>query len=132
MLMLMRIAWRNIWRQRRRTLITAGAMAFGVAFSMSIIALAIGLFDDMFRMMVRENMGHVQIHHPDYPKQRALYDTIPGGEELLAQLDALPEVAGGTGRLFGYALLGAGDEAGGAQLIGVLPPLEEAATGVGC
>ena len=130
MRLLMRIAWRNIWRQKRRTWITAGAMALGVAFCMATIALSDGMFADVFRILVRQNMGHVQIHNPVYPKQRALHETIPHGTEVLSQVEALPGLARASGRLYGYALLGVGEKAAGAQLGGVDPEREAPITGI--
>jgi len=132
--LLIRIAWRNIWRQKRRTLITVGAMAVGVAFSLAMIAISDGMYMMAFDLMVSENMGHVQIHHPDFPKQRAIYDTIEDGDGLVAELEALPEVETVSGRLYGFALLGTDDQpdrpgkSAGAQLVGVDPARESALT----
>lgn len=129
--MLLRLAWRNIWRQRRRTLITVSAMAFGVAFCMASIALDDWLFGEVFEILVTRNLGHVQVHAPAFPAQRALNDTIADVDALVARLDALAGATAVTPRLFGYALLAVGDEAAGGQLIGVVPEREHAATGVG-
>ena len=134
MALLIRIAWRNIWRQKRRTVITVGAMATGVAFSLAMIALSDGMYMMAFDLMVSENMGHVQVHHPDFPKQRAVYDTLDGGEALVAELEALPGVERVAGRVFGFALLGTEDtpdrpgKSAGAQLVGVDPAREAALT----
>lgn len=130
MKLLMRIAWRNIWRQKRRTWITIGAMALGVALSMACVAWMDGFFADGFDLMVRQTLGHAQVHHPEYPKQRALYDTIEGGETMVQKLSALPEVKAASGRVFGYTLLAAKDEAAGAQLIGIVPEREAATSSI--
>jgi ABC-type lipoprotein release transport system permease subunit len=119
-----RIGWRNLWRHKRRTLITASAMAFGLAFCMSMIAMVDGVYTDMFAMIVGDVTGHAQIHHPDYPKKRAMWETIPDADALLAELEALPEVEGTTQRLFGYGLLGFEDDSTGTQLIGIDPARE--------
>ncbi len=135
--LLIRIAWRNIWRQKRRTVITVGAMATGVAFSLAMIALSDGMYMMAFDLMVSENLGHVQLHHADFPKQRAIYDTIDDGEALVAELEALPEVEHAAGRVFGFALLGTEDtperpgKSAGAQLVGVDPTREAALTKIG-
>jgi len=129
--MLLKLAWRNIWRQRRRTLITVSAMAFGVAFCMASIALDDWLFGEVFEILVTRNLGHVQVHAPAFPAQRGLTETIADADAVVAQLDAVPGATAVTARLFGNALLAVGDEAAGAQLIGVSPEREQAATGVG-
>ncbi len=128
MWILVQLAWRNLWRERRRSAITAAAMAVGVSFSLVTIALMDGMFDDTFRLLVRQDIGHVQINNPEYPRSQSLYDTIPGADLLLSQLDDLPRLSVATGRLYGYALLGVGDHAAGAKLRGVLPQREARAT----
>ncbi len=134
--MLMRIAWRNIWRQRRRTLITIGAMAAGVGLSMATIAWMDGMYAQAFDLMVSQNLGHVQVHQRDYPASRAIFDTIDGGEALVERLEALPESAAVSGRVHGFALVGT-DERGdrpqkssGVQIIGVDPRREDALTAI--
>src|SRR5690606_21370841 len=119
--LLVRLAWRNLWRHRRRTLITASAIAVGVAMCMATVALQAGMFQRLFSSLVERQTGHAQVHLPAFPRQRALQDTLPDGDALLEALRALPSVASATPRLYGQALLGARDEAIGAQLIGVEP-----------
>jgi ABC-type lipoprotein release transport system permease subunit len=123
-----RLAWRNIWRQKRRTIITVAAMGVGVAFCLASIALTDGLFADSFDVMVRQNLGHVQIHAPKFPKQRALYETITDAHQTLAALDAEPQVAGASGRVFGYGLLALGDKSAAGQLMGIEPQREQKVT----
>lgn len=126
--LLVRLAWRNLWRHRRRTLITASAIAFGVAMCMATVALQAGIFQRLFASLVERQTGHAQIHAPDFPKQRALHETIPGGQALLDELRELPAVSSASPRVYGNALLGAEQEAIGAQLIGVEPEGERALT----
>ncbi len=129
--LLIRIAWRNIWRQKRRTLITVGAMAIGLAFCMSILALTDGVYRDLFDLVVTENLGHAQVHDPDYPKKRAIWETIDDADGLVEDLEAEPTVSLVSARVFGYALLGFEDRAVGAQLIGVDPLREHGMTAIG-
>ena len=126
--MLVRIAWRNIWRQRRRTWITAGAMASGVAFCMGVIALVDGLYLDLFDILVTDSIGHAQIHDAEFPKKRGLHAYITAGEEVTRELEALPQVAHAAPRVYGFALLGTDDKSVGAQLIGIDPAREAALT----
>ena len=65
--MLLTIAWRNLWRQKRRSLVTSLALALGVALSMASICFQDGFYNVMNRVMVQQRLGHVQIHHTDYP-----------------------------------------------------------------
>jgi ABC-type lipoprotein release transport system permease subunit len=127
---LARIAWRNLWRHARRSLITAAAMAVGVAFCMAMLAITDGMYAKMFEVMVEQSLGHVQVHDPAFPGKRSMYATMKGADETLARLDALPGTAAATGRLLGFGLLGGERKSTGGQLLGVIPAREAATTPV--
>ncbi len=128
MTLLMRLAWRNVWRQKRRTLITTVAMAAGLAFCLAMVCLVDGVYIQMFDDVVTKTIGHAQLHHPDYPKKRAVYETIPDAEALLSELEALPQVQGATARVFGHALVGTEERVLGAMLLGIDPAREATMT----
>ncbi|MEN0068078.1 MAG: FtsX-like permease family protein [Myxococcota bacterium] len=121
MMLLISVAWRNLWRHTRRSLITAGAMAVGVALCMAMVAFQDGTFENLFEVMVEQQLGHVQIHHPEYPAGRVLHDTVPDAAALVEQLDGLESTAAVSGRLNGFALVGGEDKSAGAMLVGVVP-----------
>jgi ABC-type lipoprotein release transport system permease subunit len=122
------IAWRNLWRHARRSLITATAMAVGVAMCMSMLVVTDGMYAKMFDVMVEQSLGHVQIHDPGYPGKRSMYATLKDADALLARVDALPGTAAATGRLMGFGLLGGEKKSTGGQLVGVMPAREAAAS----
>ena len=128
MTLLMRLAWRNIWRQKRRTFITTAAMAAGLAFCLAMVCLVDGSYVQMFDDVVTQTVGHAQVHHPEYPKKRAVYETIPDAEGLLLQLEALPQVTGATARVYGHALVGTERKVVGAMLLGIDPAREASMT----
>lgn len=116
---LVTVAWRNLWRHRRRSLITAVAMAFGVGMCMATLAFTDGMFESMFEVMVEQQLGHVQVHHPDYPSKRVLHDSIGGAEAVLAEIDAHPDTQASSPRLNGFALIGGEEKSSGAMLVGI-------------
>lgn len=118
------IAWRNLWRQSRRTLITASAMAVGIALCMSMIALSDGLYAQMFDVMVTRKLGHVQVHHHDFPGRRLLYDTVP--QDRFEAISTTDGVTTAAARLFGYGLASSEETSAGGQIIGILPAQEQA------
>ncbi|MDF1562362.1 MAG: ABC transporter permease [Deltaproteobacteria bacterium] len=129
---LTKIAWRNLYRQGRRTIITATAMAVGSALCIAGVALTDGMYNDMFDSLVTASIGHVQVHHPDYPKQKSLYETMDQ-EAVLAKIDALGEesaLRGAAPRAYGFSLLASKNKAGGARLQGILPSREKTVTEV--
>ena len=128
MFVLMAMAWRNLWRNWWRSLLTALAMAMGMALCMWLLAMYAGMFDILREVMIERQVGHVQVHHPDYPGRQGMYDTIPGADEALAAIDALPQTEGVVARMYGTALLGGDARTEGAQLTGVDPVREAEVT----
>ena len=128
--MLLSLAWRNLWRQKRRSLVTGLALVLGVMLSMAVICFQDGFYTEMGRVLIEQRLGHVQVHHPDYPGRRAMHDTLDGADGLVARLDADDSVGDVTVRLKGQMLVGGESKSDGAELQGVIPPLEDAFSNV--
>ncbi|MCB9797628.1 MAG: ABC transporter permease, partial [Alphaproteobacteria bacterium] len=118
------VAWRNLFRHARRSMIAASAMAFGMAICMAMVALTDGMYAQFYEVLITQKLGHVQAHHPDYPTKRQLHLTLEHSDELLAALDADPLVKAASGRLFGQGLLGGAERSTGGRLVGVVPERE--------
>ncbi len=128
MKLLWSIAWRNLWRQKRRSIITAFAMATGVALCMSMVAFTDGMYTDMFEVMVEQQLGHVQVHHPDYPAKGLVFDTLSGRTALLERVDALPGTVAASPKIVGFALLGGDTKSAGGQVVGIDPSRDRQVT----
>jgi ABC-type lipoprotein release transport system permease subunit len=126
----LKVAWRNLARHRRRTMITASAMAVAIAMCMFVIALNDGTYAQLFEVMVEQQLGHVQVHNPAYPGKRVINDTISDADALMERIDALPTTRAAAGRLNGMALVGGSERSAGALLRGVDPAREKAVTGM--
>ena len=116
---LVRIAWRNLWRHRRRTLLTASGMAVAMGFVLCMASFQDGMFDMMADVMVRQQFGHAQVNHPDWPGREQMYDTVP--YDLAKTLQGSVEVQGASGRLFSFALADSDHRSAGARFVGVHP-----------
>jgi ABC-type lipoprotein release transport system permease subunit len=97
---------------------------------MGVMAFQDGFTGQMRRVMVGERLGHIQVHHADYPGRRSMHDALPKASERAAALQARPEVAALTMRLRGPALIGGEVKSVGGVLTGVDPALEEGFTHV--
>jgi ABC-type lipoprotein release transport system permease subunit len=124
--MIWTMAWRNMWRQRRRSLVTASALAVGIALCMSVICFQDGFYETIREVMVEQRVGHLQLHHEDYPGREALHDTLTDAEERIASLKARPEVNRVAVRLKGQGLIGAEVTSQGGLMVGTVPSSESA------
>lgn len=125
---LLTVAWRNLWRHKRRSLITSVAMAVGVALCMATMAFNDGMFGAIFEVMVEQQLGHAQVHHPEWPSLRQQGDTLRDADALVARIEASPGVASASPRMEGFALLGTETKSSGALLVGVDPAREARVT----
>lgn len=118
------VAWRNLWRRRQRTLFTALAMGVGVGLSMGTMALQRGVSLELFDELVTDTLGHVQLHHPQYPSTRRLHDTLKELSALTAQVEGQRGVLSASPRLMSVALVGGAQRSTGALITGVDPVRE--------
>ncbi len=81
-MMLLRMAWLNIWRNRRRTLITAGSVFFAVLLATIMRAATLGVYDNMIDNFVTFSSGYVQVHQKGYWEDRSIDNSFPCGPQL--------------------------------------------------
>ena len=97
-------AWRNLFRQKRRTFITVSAMAVSLMMAIPTWGLVDGLSAQMLHGITRMELGHIQIHDPAYAKGRALQSTLRRPRELLERVRETPGVRVAAPRVHGNAL----------------------------
>jgi len=88
---LLRLAWRNLWRNPRRTFITMAAIAFGYAMLLFVACLMAGLRWQMIENGTCLVMSQIQVHAPGYYPNRPIQKTLGGrqGTDLSAMLAAI-------------------------------------------
>lgn len=97
-------AWRNLFRQKRRTFITVSAMAVSLMMAIPTWGLVDGLSAQMLHGITRMELGHIQIHDPAYARGRALQSTLRRPRALLAKVRKTPGVEVAAPRVHGNAL----------------------------
>jgi len=118
---MMRLAWRNLWRNHRRTLIMLLAIAIGVWAMIFMTALMRGMVDEMIRDGINSLPGYVQIHHTDFRDDPSIDNSIQApGPELLSALEN-PAVAGWSSRVRVPAMISSERDSRGITLLGVDP-----------
>jgi ABC-type lipoprotein release transport system permease subunit len=97
------MAWRNIWRQKRRSAITIGALALAVTLMIFFVAMNVSYMNQMQENVTSLTLGDLQVHHPNYLADQNLHQLVPGADQLLAVLHEHGFAA--SARCFGYGLL---------------------------
>ena len=121
-----RMAWRNLWRNHRRTLIMLLAISVGVWAMIFMTALMRGMVDQMIEDGIDSLPGLVQVHHPAYRDDPSVENSIPlPGPELIDALQSA-EVTGWTTRIRVPAMISSERDSRGLTLLGVDPEGEVA------
>ena len=125
---LAKMAWRNLWRNRRRTYITLSAIVFGVFMAILMMAMQDRNWDDMIRLAARLGAGHVTIQHPGYLDSPTLTRTVQGTDRLKRLAAEDERVVRVVERITGFNLLSTARENIGAGFIAVAPEQEDEET----
>ncbi len=123
-----RIAWRNIFRQKRRTILTVLSIFGGFTLSALSIGWADGTYNRIIDMFTRNRLGHIQIHATGYLDRPSLYKNIPDYQQVGGEIADVPGVQAWSPRLYAAGLASIGDKSSGVQVIGIDPERENIAT----
>ena len=120
---LVQVSWRNIWRNRRRTLLTAGGIIFAVWLLVFMRSFQAGVFAQMADISARAMPGHVQIQHSLYEEEPQMEHTIDEGmaKSRLMHTGHFNFV---SSRLQGSAILSVGDKSTAGMVLGLEPEVE--------
>ncbi len=119
-----RIAWRNLLRNKRRTLITGFSVAFGVLLSVTFTASGDYSYTNMINSSATLGFGHLAIEPPGFNDTPSLARRLAGAGEIRGKVMMLPEVENAYVRIMGQAMFASGAKSVGGQVIGIDPAVE--------
>jgi ABC-type lipoprotein release transport system permease subunit len=122
------LAWRNLWRNRRRTLISAASILFAMSLAWITRAMQNGSYDHMIQSVVGFYSGYIQIHKSGYWDVKSLDRSFTYDESFKTKALAVEHVTRVVPRLEGFALAGYGSSTEGASVIGISPEDEDGLT----
>ena len=123
---LVMLAWRNLWRNHRRTLIMLGAVVVGVWAMIFMTALTMGMVNDMIEDSISVLPGHVQVHNPDYLDDPNIANLLPKPDKEIETIFAPAGFLAWATRIKVPAVLSSERESRGVTLLGIDPQREEA------
>ena len=126
--MILKIALRNIFRQKRRTILTALAMIVGFTLSSLFIGLSDGAYGNIISMFTRNRIGHIQVHREGYLDKPSLYETIDDYPSVGETIQSTTGVEAWTPRVYAAGLGSVGEKSTAVQVIGVDVARETQAT----
>ncbi|HKG54204.1 MAG TPA: ABC transporter permease [Anaerolineales bacterium] len=119
-----KLAFRNLGRNKSRSLLSALAVSIGMALLLLMVSVLEGEMSGALQNTIRLQSGHLQIRPASYEENKISLkweDLIENPEQLVEKLKSLPQITVATPRLTASAILTVGDESKGVQLLGIEP-----------
>ncbi|MBX2877336.1 MAG: FtsX-like permease family protein [Saprospiraceae bacterium] len=126
--MLTKLAWRNIWRNKRRTWITIASILFAVLFGSFMESLQEGAWNNMISNVVNYYMGYGQIHQKGYWEEQVIDKAFALPADKINAIESIDEIGGVVPRLESFGLVSAANITRGALVVGVDPEAEQSMT----
>lgn len=123
--MLVRIAWRNLWRNRRRTIITLVSIAFGFLLSMTFTTLSDGSYGKLIDTAARMGAGHITIEPVGYRAKPGAEHVLTAPARLARTVKTFPGVHATTVRIIGQAMAATAADSTGAGYVAIDPHTEQ-------
>lgn len=127
---ILKMAWRNVWRNRRRTLITSASILFAVFFSTFMVALQAGGWDKLLDNVVNFYFGYAQVQPKGYQNDQSIDLAYPFDDKIRSLPDQDPAIQLVVPRLESFALASYGEKSAGVLVIGTDPEAENRMTGL--
>jgi len=127
-MLIVKLAFRNILRNRRRSLLTLLSMGGGFFLLCLTLSMSEGSYSNIINIFTQDHTGHVQIHKENYLERPSLYKTINHADEIITQLEQQPLVLGVAPRIYSPSLAYGKNKTFPAQVIGIDPDREAKTT----
>ncbi|MEJ2101376.1 MAG: ABC transporter permease, partial [Desulfobacterales bacterium] len=119
-----KMAWRNIWRNPRRTILTVCAITFASVLLVFMLSFQFGSYETMINTAVKISTGHLQIQAEKYLEKKSIRFVISDPDKITAVLDHIPGVAAYSLRGQAFSLISSQNRTYGAVVTGVDPQRE--------
>ena len=118
------MAWRNIWRNPRRTILTVCAITFATVLLVFMLSFQFGSYETMINTSVKISTGHLQVQAEKYQEKKSIRFVIPEPRVVAGIVDHIPEVAAYTFRGQAFSLISSKDRTYGVVVTGIDPQKE--------
>lgn len=124
------LAWRNLWRNKRRSLIAVSSVLFAVVIALATRSMQLGSYQQMIRNVVSFYTGYAQVQAPGFQDSRSLNDSFILTDDLVRSIAEIRGITSTAPRLESFGLISSGTMTEGCIILGVAPDLEDRFTGL--
>ncbi len=119
-----KMAWRNVWRNPRRTILTICAIAFASLLLVFMLSFQFGSYETMINTSVKIHTGHLQIQADDSQDKKSIRLVVPDPDKIAALLARISKVAAYTFRGQAFSLVSSKQRTYGVVVTGIDPERE--------
>ncbi|HEY9122867.1 MAG TPA: ABC transporter permease [Bacteroidales bacterium] len=118
------LAWRNLWRNKRRTLITAASVFFAVFFAILLRGFHAGTWSYLIDSVLHSYTGYIQVHTKDFWENKSFDYSMAADNPALEKIKGIKGVKGLIPRIESFSLASYGDKTKGVITVGIDPMIE--------
>lgn len=122
------LAWRNIWRNKRRSLITMSSVMFAVMLAIVMKSMISGVWGKMINDVVSFSSGYIQIHKKGYWAEQSIDNSFKAQQDLINVIDQHNDILSWAPRLESFSLASSQDKTKGVLINGIDPERENKTT----
>lgn len=122
--MLFQIAWRNIWRNKSRSLVVISSIIIGIWAGIFILSFSWGLYQNNINESVYKQLSHIQIHHPSFKNEKDPKFTIINTDSIVKQLQSDEHVKSVSSRVIATGMIASPITTSGVTIYGINPTSE--------
>lgn len=128
--MLLSISWRNIWRNKVRSLVIIFSVALGIFAGVIAGAFFKGMADQRIKKVINTELSYIQIHNPGFEQTNDFANFIKNAKELQDKVLKLPNVIGVSRRISIQSMAASAETASGVLISGIFPEDEKNVTNI--
>ncbi len=117
--MILKIAWRNIWRNKKRTLITTLSISGALFFIILMRSMQFGFYDNIINTIVQSYSGYVQVHANGYWDKQSVNNSMEVDEKLINEINSINGIDNIAKRLQTFSLVSKGEKSKGVIITGI-------------
>jgi putative ABC transport system permease protein len=118
--MLIKIARRNIWRSKKRSLIIIVAVSIGLWAGIFMMAFYNGMIEQRINSAISDELSHLQLHHPEFRKEYEIKYFLPEGSKMLGKIKNDSGIKAATGRIIIKGMIASASGSSGITINGIL------------
>ncbi len=129
-MMMIILAWKNIWRNKKRSIIILTATAIGLAAGLFSVGIMTGMYDSMVDSAINRELGNLQIHSKAYQNDKLFSQSIPFSGNVLEKISGFTDISSFSTHSIIEGMASSATAAFGINIIGIIPGQEREVTAI--